>query len=120
ESGVQATEIAGAYESMLVNEQARGGNDARERDWSEPRDYEQPHEREKRGCVQPARDPKRARNPEPRRDGPQTLFTIEVIVLTCVEHVKAGGPKQDHERQQQRHRAAKLAAHCNPGSRWRD
>jgi hypothetical protein len=120
ESGVQAAEIAGVNESMLVNKQRRRCNHAYESDWSEFGYNKEPYKREKCSGVQRSRDPECTRNSEARWNRSQTFVTIEVVVLARVEHVKTRGPKQYHERQQQRHGAANLAAHGNPCARRSD
>src|SRR5436190_18522463 len=102
EGALDLREIVRADERLLEDEQRRHHGDAREVYRTERGDQCQRDETTDGDAVHQPRDSERTADAEADRDGTESVGTIEIEILTGVQHVEAADPRADRQREQPR------------------
>lgn len=119
EGGVEAGEIIGRDEAVLVEEQRGDQGDAEIAGPAEVEEDGEGQQREDDGTVKCAGDAEGGDEAKRLRNAVQPGGSVVVIVLTGVEDVEAGGPEQDDEGEQDDSRRER-ATDSDPGGGRRD
>jgi hypothetical protein len=114
EGDIDAGQVVGADQGMLVDQECGDGGEPDEVDESQRVDQPQDHEGHDHQGVARRREPQGAPDAERPRDAAQADPTVEFDVLAGVDDIEAGDPEEDGHRQQDR-RPSQVAPQRDPG-----